>query len=312
MFQRFAEMTLFAKKETTYNTLAAPTVAADVFKVFDMTLKALEGETERDEAAQNTWGSSEEFMVGSRVEVEFKMHIVGGGAAGTAPAWGLLHQICGYAATVNAGVDVRYSLISADGDSATVFVNIGGNRHPMTGVRGEVRRQFDNKKRPYFQYKLMGVWNAPVAKTVINPNFTSIPRPVPVLNGNTTCSLHGTALNLISLGYGNSNKMEHINVPGYEGIDIDDREPGGDITFIAPLVTTKDWFSTARAGTKDALILEHGTVAGNIVRFENPHTQILKPDYTKVLGGKLGIKAGLNMLQGENTAGNDEELIIVS
>lgn len=314
MFQRAAEMTVFAKKETTYGVLAAPTVAADVFKVFDVVLKALDGETERDETAQNTWGSSEVFHVGSHVSLEFKMSVVGAGAAGTEPEWGFFHKICGYAVVIDPGEDVRYSLISADGDSATVFVNVGGARHPMTGVRGEVSRHFDAKKRPYFLYKLKGIWNAPVAKSVINPDFTAYQRPVPVGNAYTTASLHGVALGLISHMYANNNAVEHIDVPGYEGIDINDREPGGDVTFLAPLIGTKDWFSTAKAGTAGPLIIEHGTGAGdgNHVRFENPRTQLIQPDYTTVLGGKLGIKANLTMLVGEATAGNDEELIIVS
>lgn len=314
MFQRAAEMTIYAKKEVTYGTLVPPAVAADVFKVFDVVLKALDGETERDETAQNTWGSSEVFHVGSHVSLEFKMSIVGAGTAGSEPEWGFFHKICGYAVTVDPGVDVRYSLISADGDSATVFVNLGGARHPMTGVRGEVTRHFDAKKRPYFQYKLKGLWNAPVAKTVINPDFTAYERPVPVGNEYTTASLHAVSLGLIGHMYGNNNAVEHIDVPGYEGIDINDREPGGDITFLAPAIGTTNWFAIAKAGTKGALIIEHGTGDGdgNHVRFENPYTQLVQPDYTTVLGGKLGIKANLNMLAGDDTAGNDEELIIVT
>jgi hypothetical protein len=314
MFQRSAEMTIYGKMEDTYGVLAAPALPADVLKVFDVVLKALDGETERDETAQNAWGSSEIFHVGSFVSLEFKMSVCGAGAAGDEPEWGFFHKICGYAATVTALTDVRYSLISADGNSATVFVNVGGTRHPMTGVRGEVTRHFDAKKRPYWQYKLKGLWNAPVAKTVINPDFTGYQRPVPVGNEYTTASLHGTPLALISHMYGNNNAVEYIDVPGYEGIDINDREPGGDVTFLAPDIGVKDWFTTAKAGTRGPLVVDHGTGdgAGNHVRFENPNTQLIQPDYTTVLGGKVGIKANLNMLAGAATAGNDEELIIVS
>lgn len=312
MFQRAKQMTIYAKMETVAGTLEAPTLAADVFKVHDVVLKALDGETERDETAQNTWGSSEVFHVGSFVSLEFKMSIVGAGVAGAAPQWAFFHKICGYAETLSVGVDAQYSLISEDGDSATLYVNAGLTRHPMTNVRGEVSRHFDGKKRPYFQYKLKGIWNAPAAKADIVPDFTAYQRPVPVSNDFTTASLHGIPLGMISHMYANGNKVEHIDVPGYEGIDIDDREPSGDITFLAPEVGTKDWFSTAKTGTQGALIIEHGTVAGNIVRFENPNTQLIQPDYTTVLGGKLGMKAGLNMLAGAATAGNDEELIIVT
>ncbi len=315
MFQRSAEMAIYAKMEETYGVIAAPTVSADVFKVHDVVLKALDGETERDESAQNAWGSSEIFHVGTFVSLEFKMSICGAGTAGSEPEWGFFHKICGYAVTIDVGVDARYSLISADGDSATLFVNVGGTRHPMTGVRGEVTRHFDAKKRPYFQYKLKGLWNAPVAKTVINPDFTGYQRPVPVGNEYTTASLHGVSLALISHMYANNNSVEFIDVPGYAGIDVNDREPGGDITFLAPAIDTTNWFTIAKAGTQGALILEHaGTDAGdgNHVRFENPNTQLIQPDYTTVLGGKVGIKANLNMLAGADTAGNDEELIIVS
>jgi hypothetical protein len=311
MFQRWAEQTIYLKLEPVYNTSAAPSVAADVVKAYDVALKVLEGETERDEAAQNAWGSSEEFLVGCYSTLSFKVSAVGGGTAGTAPPWGKLHKICGRAETVDPGVDVRYSPISADGDSATVYVNIGANRHPMTGARGNVKFALDNKKRPYWQYDLIGIFGAPVAKSLINPDFTAMMRPVPVNNVNTTCTLHGVALNLVAFNSDLGNQVSHINVPGYEGVDINDREPGGDITFLAPAVATKDWFTIAKSGTKGPLIIEHGTAAGNILRLEYPNVQMLKPEYTNLLNGKVGIKANLNMLQEEDSAGNDEELIIV-
>ena len=314
MFQRAAEATLYSKLEVTYGVAVPPALPADVSKVFDLVLKPLDGQTERDDTAQGAWGSSEMFHVGSFVSLEFKMSIVGAGAPGDEPEWGIWHKVCGYAAALDAGVDARYSLISGDGDSVTAYVNVGKNRHPMTGVRGDVSRHFDSMKRPYFLYKLKGLWNAPVAKVDINPDFGSYQRPLPVGNEFTTASLHGNALALVSHSYQNNNKVEHIDVTGYEGIDIDDREPGSDIEFLAPEVATIDWFSIAKSGTRGSLIIDHGNgdSNGNNVRFENPNTQIIQPDYGKALGSKLSIKASLNMLAGEATAGNDEELIIVS
>ena len=313
MFFRAAEATLYAKLETVYATLAAPAVAADVMRVFDLTLKALEADIQEDEVVQSAWGNSEAFHVGEHVSLDFKMYLTGGGAAGVEPAWALPYKIAGNAVTITADTDCTYNPISADGSSASIYVNIGGNRHPITGVRGTVTGHLDAKKRPYLAFKGLGLFNAAAAKTTINPDLTDIVHPVTVGKDYTTCTLHGVTVNMVSYMFDQGNDYKFIDVTGYKGIDLDDRKPKGELVIMAPAVVTQDWFDVALAGTAGALIIEHGTGEGNgnHIRIEEQRVQLIKPDYVKV-EGKWGLKIGLHVLPGEDTAGNDERLVIVS
>ncbi|MDX1491276.1 MAG: hypothetical protein R3332_08315 [Pseudohongiellaceae bacterium] len=313
MFFRAAEATLYAKIEGTYGVIAAPSVAADVLRVFDLSIKALEAEVQEDEVAQDSWGNSEIFHVGQHVSIEFSQYLTGSGDAGTEPSWGLAYKIAGNAVTLTADTDATYNPISVDGDSATMFANIGGNRHPITGVRGTVTGHLDAKKRPYLKFKGLGLFNTPVDKTTINPDLTGIVHPVTVGQEWTTCTLHGETVNMVSYMFDQGNDYKYMEVTGYKGIDIDDRKPKSELVIMAPAVTTQDWFSVALAGIAGALIIEHGTGDGNgnHIRIEEQRVQLNKPDYVKV-DGKWALKIGLHVLPGEDTAGNDERLIIVS
>lgn len=313
MFFRAAEATLYAKLEGTYGVVAAPAVAADVLRVFDLSLKALEADIQEDEVAQSAWGNSEIFHTAEHVSLDFKMYLTGSGDAGTEPSWGIPYKIAGNAVTLTADTDATYNPISVDGNSATIYVNLGGNRHPITGVRGTVTGHLDAKKRPYIAFKGLGLFNVPVDKTTINPDLTGIVHPVTVGQVYTTCSLHGVTVNMVSYMFDQGNDYKFIDVTGYKGIDLDDRKPKAELVIMAPAVSTQNWFSVALAGTAGPLIIEHGTGDGNgnHIRIEEQRVQLVKPDYVKV-EGKWGLKIGLHTLPGEDTAGNDERLIIVS
>lgn len=313
MFMRAAEATLYAKIEATYGVAVAPAVAADVLRVFDLNMKALEADVQEDEVAQSAWGNNEIFHVGQHVSIDFKMYMVGAGAAGSEPTWALPFKVCGNAVTLTALTDATYNMISADGSSMTVYVNVGGNRHPVTGFRGSVTGRMDAKKRPYFEFKGLGLFGAPVAKATINPDISAIVHPVTVGKDYTTVTLHGVTVNMVSYMFDQGNEYKYIEVTGYRGIDIDDRKPKGELVIMAPEVAVQNWFTVALDGTADALIIEHGTGDGNgnHIRIEEQRVQLIKPEYVKV-DGKWALKIGIHPLPGENTAGNDERIIIVS
>lgn len=315
MFMRAAEATLYAKPEVTYATLVAPAVAADVLRVFDLELKALEADTQEDEVAQTSWGNSELFHVGEHVSLSFKMYLVGPGAgnSGDEPAWALPYRCCGNAVTLTVDTDATYNHISVDGESMTVYVNIGANRHPITGWRGSVTTKFDAKKRCYLEFKGMGLFNVAAVKSTINPDVSDIVYPLTVGEDYTSVTLHGVTVNMVSFSYDQGNDIKFIEVTGYKGIDVDDRKPKAEIVIMAPPVATQNWFTVALAGTAGPLIIDHGAAAGDgkHIRIEQQRVQLVKPEYTKV-DGKWGLKMGLHPLPGEDTAGNDEHLLIAS
>lgn len=312
-FQIALDPIVYMKEEAVAGVLEAPTLPADVFKCRKATLTPLIADTESEDVVKSYFGNDVMRHAGKFVKVTMEFYMGGAGTAGDAPPWALAPKISGYNQTLNVGVDAQYALVTGNSDTATIFAGLHGNRHPITGCRGELSRRMDNNKLGYFVLDAWGVFNAPVAPTLITPDWAADNWQKPLIVGKAhtaVSTLHGVSIGLTSYTYNNGNVVEMVNIPGYQGVDIDNRNPGGSITFPAPLVTDKNWYTAVTDEDVGALIIEHGTVGGNIVRFENGNVQVLNPDPVSILGNKAGLKLDINPMP-TSTAGNNEDLIIV-
>ncbi len=95
MFKTFS-----AKKETTYATDAAPTLAANAVLSRNLTgtpIAVDRNERNRDRAVR---GRSKDAPTNARQTITYDLEIAGSGAAGTAPAWMEHLEACGMAAPV--------------------------------------------------------------------------------------------------------------------------------------------------------------------------------------------------------------------
>ncbi|GJM12793.1 MAG: hypothetical protein DHS20C12_11960 [Pseudohongiella sp.] len=313
VFQVDLDPMVYSKREVTQNTLLAPSVAADVIKCKSAKLTPFVAQEDFERVVKGHYGNDEIIYDAVFCKLDLEVYIGGAGTAGDAPPWGTLHTICGYSQTLDAGTDARYALVTGNTDTNTFYVNYLGNRHPIHGCRGSVSRKLDANKVPYFHYEIHGVFNTPVAAVDIQPDWAASNWQKPVIVGktNTTvATLHGIAVGLVAHEFKVENSPEMVNVPGYQGVDLGERKVSSSIEIPAPLVTTKDWYSAAKAGTTGSLIIEHGTVAGNIVRFENAKVGVFNPQPSRIHGNKGGLKLDLNVMP-SSEAGNNEELIIV-
>ena len=57
------------------------------------------------------------------------------------------------------------------------------------------------------------------------------------------------------------------------------KKPAGSISLLAPAISTKNYFETARTNVQDALTLVQGMTAGNIITLTAPLVQLLQPKY---------------------------------
>lgn len=313
MFQINLDPTVYLKAETVAGVMEDITLPADVIRCKSATLKPLVADTESESEVKGHLGNDVMRYAGKYVEITLQFFISGSGAAGTPPPWAPIPKICSYSETVNALTDVRYQLVTNSSDTATAFVNLHGNRHPITGCKGELSRTMENNKLGYFEAKLVGVFQPPVAATEIVPDWpgSNWRKPLMVGQEHTAVStLHGEAIGFTSYSYANNNSLQMVNIPGYIGVDVDNREPSGSITFPAPLVTDKNWYTAVTDEDTGPLIIQHGAVAGDIVRFENGNVQVLNPEPVQILGNIAGLKLDLNPMP-TSSAGNNEDLIIV-
>lgn len=280
MALKFRKKIMLAKIEAVYGTDAVPTGAANAILTKNLTIRPMEGDTVNRDVDRPTLGNDLAIHVGTHVACEFEVEFAGAGAVDTAPAYGPLLRMCARAETVTALVDVQYDLVSGNEEAGTMYLHFDGQLHAMLGARGSVSLGLDPRGIPIYKFSFIGLWVDPATVADPVPDFTAFQTPLAVTNDNTpTFTLHGQSFNLLGLNIDQANQVVYRNVVGEESVQIVDREPAGNVTIEAPVLSTFNPFTTAKANTLGALQLVHGTVAGNIVQIDAPQVQLRNPQY---------------------------------
>lgn len=299
------KLAITAKAESTYNTDPVPTGVANALQVRNATLSPMEMDSEGRVLVRPFLGNDEDVVMGTYQMLEFEVELAGAGAAGTAPKYGPLHLGSSHAETVNAGTSVVYSLVSAAFGSATLYCNYDGTNFKLTGARGTVSYDFTSRKIPFAKFNFWGLYNAAADLVLPALTLTGWGLPIGVNKANTpTCTLHGFAGVVQSCFVDVANELVYRNLVNHESIQNVDRAPVGKIVMEMTSVTAKDWMTTIRSATTGALVLTHGTVAGNIVQIDAPKVQLIKPAFSE-MDGIMMLSADMKFLP-SGTNGNDE------
>lgn len=286
--------TLFAKPETVYGTPVA-LVAADAIRTANLTIKPFEATALERKLDGPSFGSSGKIHVGEHVVVEFDVEMTGSGTAGTAPKFGHLFKACKMSETIIAVTSVAYEPATNATDSETMYFELDGQRHALSGARGNWSIKFDSQNIPYFHFTFTGLWIDPVSTPGIVPVWTGWQTPKPVSKRYTPAvDLHGLSSVFSSASFEYGNSVKYINNPGGEEfVNIDDRKCSGSIKLLAPALSTKNYFTAALADTVGAFTLVHGITAGNIITLAGDYVQLLQPTYGED-NGRAMIEAKLD------------------
>lgn len=276
----FKARTLFAKPEVTYGVSVA-LASADAIRTSNLTIKPLEAQALERKLDGPSFGSSGKIHVGEHVVVEFDVEMTGSGTAGTAPKFGHLFKACKMSETIVAVTSVTYEPATNGTDSETMYFELDGQRHALSGARGNWSIKFDSQGIPYFHFTFTGLWIDPVTAAGIVPVWTGWQTPRPVSKKYTPAvDLHGLSSVFSSCSFDFGNSVKYINNPGGEEfVNIDDRMCSGSIKLLAPALSTKNYFTAALADTVGAFSLVHGTAAGHIVTLAGDYVQLLQPNY---------------------------------
>lgn len=308
LFRRKA--TLLAKIESVYGSDSVPTGVANAILVSDLNINPMDMKTEDRALIRPFIGNSEQLPVGVSVKADFTVEIAGSGSLGVAPAWGPLIRAVGFAEIVTPSTKVEYSPVSANFESVTLYFNLDGVLHKITGARGTVSLGLTRDKRPAFKFVFTGVFNAVTDATSPTLTLTAWKTPLPVSKTNTpTFSLHGYAAVMHELTLDMANNVVYRElINGTAGALITDRKPAGSVVMEAVTVATKDWWTSIKNVTTGALQLIHGTTAGNKVQIDAPNVQLINPQYQDQDGIAM-LQCGLVYAPG--ASGNDEIKISV-
>jgi hypothetical protein len=251
--------TILAKIESSYAVDPTPTGAANAIVVSDVNVNPISMDTVPRDLVRNYLGNSEYLVAAMWKQIEFTVEIAGAGGAGTVPKFGPLLRACGMGETINGGVSVVYSPISAAEESVTIYANIDGMLHKGLGCRGTVSLTMNARQRPTMRFTFIGLFAAVTDAAAPSLTLTGWQKPVAVNNTNSSSfTLHSYAAKLSALSIDLGVAREYRNLVGAEDVLITDRQPAGSITIEQPTVAQKDYFTTISAATLGTMSLTHG------------------------------------------------------
>jgi len=300
--------TILAKLESTYGTDPTPTGSANAILVRNLSITPLNAENVSRDLVRPYLGASEQLIASAYVGVEFEVEMAGSGTAGTAPAYGPLLQACGMTETDGAS-DVTYTPKSASFASVTMYYNVDGVLHKVTGARGNVELVINARQIPVFKFTFTGLYNAPSDASAPSVTYTAFQTPVAANSDNTTdfeLFSFGAALESLNINFNNA--IQYRSLIGAEDVLMTDRQMSGQVVFEAPTITAKDFFSLALGSTLGNLDITHGTAAGNMVQITSSRVDVSNPSYQDQNGIQM-LQVPLTFVP--STSGNDEISIVV-
>jgi hypothetical protein len=296
----------------TPGTDSVPTGAANAILGYDVSLRPLILQTDKRDFALPYFGNQGDLVAGKYCQLDFKVPMAGGGAAGTAPAYGAALKACGLSETVNAGVSVAYApttnAVGSD-PTCTIYLYIDGRLHKLVYAMGDVKACLPAGKKPYFQFTFVALFTGPTDVALPALTLTSYQKELAVNNANTTpytLFTFAAKFRLAEIMLGN--RIDYRNLPNSEAVRLLDRNSSARFTFEGELVATKDWWTIITAETTGALTVTQGTVAGNKVTIAAATVQLLEPSSEDESGVEMHT-LGANLRP--TVAGNDELSITV-
>lgn len=279
----FRKRTVLAKIETTSGTDAVPTGAANAILTKNLSVTPMVTNFVSRDIVRPTLGNFTQIPASIYAKMDFEVELAGSGTAGTAPGYGPLLRACGLSETVSAGVSVTYAPVSGAFESVTLYFNVDGVLHRLTGARGTVQIMMSVFGIPTYKFSFMGIYNAVTDTAAPTVVLTAYQTPLAVNNTNTTgLTLHGYAgsvLSDLSLDIGVKTVYRSL-VGGSQSIQLTDRLSVGSATIEATTIAAKDWFSASASAALSTLAITHGTTAGNKVVMTAPQVQIQSPSYS--------------------------------
>lgn len=296
---------ILIETEGTYGTDPVPT-GVDAVLVSDLNIVPLQSDLVSRNLLRPYLGASEQLLANTRVECTFSVELAGSGAVGTAPKYGKALMACGLSETVSAGVSVTYAPVSANFSSVTIYYNIDGVLHKVTGARGNFTLSGTVGEVPQINFTFTGVYNAPTDTAAPSVTYSDQATPLVFKNGNTIdfqLMSYAGCMQSVNFDLGNTTVYREL-ISCSKEVLITDRSSSGTVVIEAPTIAAKDYFTAALTdGSLGNLLFQHGTTAGNIVDFASTRVDIGDPSYEDSDGIHM-LSIPVSFIP--STAGNDE------
>ena len=299
--------TILLKSESSYGTDPSPTGSANAVLVRDLNIEPIQSDEVSRDLIRGYLGNYDTLLANQRVNVTFDVEMSASGTAGTEPHYSPALKACGLAVTTVSSTSNTYAPISSSFGSCTVYVNIDGVNHAVTGCRGTFSIACNVNEIPVISFNLTGKYNAPADVTLPTCTYQKQCDPVIFKNDNVSgFEIFGTSLALQSWSFDMNNDdiyRELIGTTATKEVLITDRKPTGSLSIEAPSLSAKNFFTiaTGSATGTNTFTYDAGG-AGKKVQISCPQTDVNAPTYEDSDGIQL-LNLPFNALP---SSGNDE------
>jgi hypothetical protein len=271
---------ILVKTEATYGTDSTP-AGTDALLVRNLDITPLSGDVVSRDLIRPYLGNFDQLISLTSVVINFEVELAGSGTAGLAPKYDAILKACGLSSSIASGTSVTYSPVSSSFSSATIYFNVDGVLHKLTGCRGSMTMSCAVGAIPTLAFNLTGVYNAPTDTAQPSVTYSAQATPLIFREGNTSSfSFFSYSGVLQSVDFNLANNLVYRElVGGTKETLITDRKPAGTVMIEAPTIATKDFFTTALGSSTGNLTFLHGTTAGNRVTFTASQVDVLNPTY---------------------------------
>lgn len=272
---------ILVKPEVTYGVDPTPTGAANAMLMTDVQLQPMEGEDVARNLELPYLGGQEQVSTGLRVVLTGSFELVGSGSTGVPPGWAALMRACGVAQVVTPDTvpgdgtgTVDYVPVSDAHESVALHFHIGPTRHIILGARGTAVFTIGAQGIPTGRVTITGLFVRPADQARPAVTLTGFQTPQVATKNNTPTFTIGAIpfiLRTFTLDLGND--VQPRLLIGVERILIVDRTETITANVEAVPMATYNPYAVAEDLTRQAVVIQHGTVAGKRVRIEASQAQ---------------------------------------
>ncbi|MCE9679615.1 hypothetical protein LZP69_10630 [Shewanella sp. AS1] len=276
MARKFRKKALVFATELTYgvDAIAAAEPATAVLGR-EVKITPMAGENTELDYDDGNLGNSAEIETETYVSLEFGVDWAGSGVATTAPAYAPLLDACLRKTTVGAS-SVDMAIDEAGTSSQTFYFYLDGALHALVGARGSFKLEAKAKDFPKIMFTFTGLFVAVSADAMPVTDFSAWKTPMKVGAANSSCSLDGNAIKLISFEYDQGNEVVHQEYVGHEEVIITDYKPSGKLVLEADTLGNFDPFAANTAVLP--FNLTHGEATNQVI-FATSQLQLGRPEY---------------------------------
>lgn len=250
----------------------------------EFSITPMAGESSSLDYDNGVLGNSAEIMTEVYVTVEFTVDMAASSTATQAAPYGDLMKAClrkveERDTSSGGSADETLYLIDEDStNSLTFYFYQSGALHKITGARGSLSFSVKAKEFGGIKFSFTGLFAPVTGASSPVPDFSAWQTPLKVGVQNSSFTIGGKTLKLISLEYDQANSVVYQEYVGHEEVLITDYKPTATIVIEAPEQSDWDGFGKAEAGAEHAVVFSNGAV-GNQFEWKSDKVQLGRPTY---------------------------------